>query len=60
MAASSLSWANSQTLAPCRPESIMPGLIEGVYGHLMKVPNRTETVEYREADVRPMKERATG
>ncbi len=35
------------------------GLIEGVYGHLMKVPNRTETVEYREADVRPMKERAT-
>jgi len=35
------------------------GLIERVYGHLTKVPNRAETVEYVEADVLPMKEEAT-
>ncbi len=35
------------------------GLIEQVYGHVMKAPHRAETVEYVEADVVPMKERET-
>ncbi len=36
------------------------GLIEQVYGHVMKAPHRAETVEYVEADIVPMmKERET-